>query len=297
MTRQSMRYIAVTVVCGCLAVSGCGHPNAFDLAADFVAESQPELATLAFFAPSADVRRESMVTMSYRWWGMRPTVLKGYALAASNSKEEPTVRCVALRALAQAGPGAEPHIEEILKALDAKSRHVRWDAAVALDEIWVDTHRSRLARLMSTLSGGYSDAQRREQAAAMNETWGKKVIVRLVAHLRWDPDTNKGDPSIDVRTACAEALRSHRLTDVIAVLADVLDKDDDHAVRRQAHASLVELVGVDRGWNRADWQGDTVVLAPIEPKKAWWDPLGVFTGKSESDAHEDDPWPDAADES
>ena len=66
-----------------------------------------------------------------------------------------------------------------------------------------------------------------------------------------------------------------------------MENDEDYAVRREAHESLVELVGIDRGWNRADWQEDMKKRPPHRPARAWWDPLGLFTGGDDGEGPDD----------
>lgn len=238
----------MATVCGCAAVGGCAHPNLWDLAKDYVGERPTQLSNRAFLHASADQRREGIVEMSHRWWGMDATPVRGYALIAGSASESPTVRCVALRALAQAGPDAAPYVDQIVAALSARSPHVRWDAALALDSIVTD-----------------------------------KAVMPLAARTGWDPDRRRGDPAPDVRMACARALRHYRRTDVVAVLAVTLESDRDYAVRREAHASLVYLVGVDRGWNQPDWRGDTEKLPPLPPRRSWWNVFGFPEGGGDAD--------------
>ncbi len=243
MKRYATKVLWVVASCACAVVSGCGHPNLWDWAKDYVGERPKALSDRAFLHTSADQRREGIVEMSHRWWGMDETPVRGYALIAGASNESPTVRCVALRALARAGDDAVPYADQIVAALSARSAHVRWDAALALDSVVTD-----------------------------------KALVALASRTGWDPERRRGDPSPDVRLACARALRRHRRTDVVAVLATTLDRDRDYAVRREAHASLVHLVGVDRGWNESDWQADTETLPPLPPRRSWWNVLGFDEG-------------------
>ena len=79
-----------------------------------------------------------------------------------------------------------------------------------------------------------------------------------------------GDPSVDVRAACTKALRRYRTTAVASVLTKAMD-DSDYAVRRQAHESLVEMVGRDLGADPHHWHRITRQMPPpIKPAKPWW---------------------------
>ncbi|MBL7134623.1 MAG: HEAT repeat domain-containing protein, partial [Phycisphaerae bacterium] len=101
-----------------------------------------------------------------------------------------------------------------------------------------------------------------------------------------DPGNRKSERSPDVRAACARALRHYRRTDVVAVLAEAVeDEKEDLLVRWHAHDSLVEIVGVDRGWARSDWEGDTKKLPPLpQPEKRWWEHiLGLFARDGDND--------------
>lgn len=240
MIRHVTGHLLLTAALACAAACGCWHPNPVDLVAD-IYDPPKALLNRAFLDDSADVRREGIVEMSHRWWGLGAKALKGYARIARAGVEAPTVRGAALRAMAQAGDDAKPHVKEVLAALaDRKSTHVRWDAAVALDSIPDD-----------------------------------QAVKPLTVHVKWDSERRSGEPSPDVRTACARALRHYRKTEVVAALAVVLEDDEDYAVRREAHESLVRIVGVDRGWNTRDWQADAKTLPALPPRKPWWDPLGL----------------------
>ena len=243
MRRHATLYVWAAAGLACATMGGCHHPNLWDLAKDFVGERPGALSDRAFMHTSADQRREGIVEMSHRWWGMDPTPLRGYALIASAPGESPTVRCVALRALARAGPDAAPHVDDIVAALSARSHHVRWDAALALDSVVDD-----------------------------------KAVRSLASRSGWDPERRRGEPSPDVRMSCVRALRHYRRTDVVAVLAGALESDRDYVVRREAHESLVELVGVDRGWDGRHWQADTEKLLPLPRQKSWWNLFGLPEG-------------------
>ena len=246
MTRHATFIPLLAGLIACVTAGGCGHPNLNDFAKDYLGTRPVALGYLAFpevrGMVSADAQREAIIEMSYRWWGADEAPVRGYSLVAQGGDQPPIARSAALRALARAGDKAVVHVERIIRSLDASSAHVRWDAAVALDSV-VD----------------------------------EKAIPAIASHVTWDRRTRAGESSPDVRSACARALGNYRRTDVVAILAGVLENDDDLVVRWRAHDSLVELVGVDRGWTRRHWQSDTVELPPVAAaEKSWWDHVCEF---------------------
>jgi len=263
MRRYATTFSALAGLIACVTAGGCGHPNPWDFAKDYVGTRPVALGYLAFpEAPglvNADVQREAILEMSHRWWGTRPAPVLGYSLIAEAGGEAPTARSAALRALARAGDEAVVHVDRIVRALNARPVHVRWDAALALDSVVDD----------EAVDGAADNG--------------------LLAHVKWDRVKRRGERSPDVRAACARALRHYRRTDVVAALADVLENDHDLLVCWHAHDSLVELVGVDRGWTQSDWRGDAEKLPPLpEPGKRWWEyVLGLFDsdGGDDSDAN------------
>jgi len=280
MTRRTTPYLGLAAALACAALSGCGKMTVVDIAADLAPGSRSRLATQLFDGRTADARRDAVLIMSFRrWWGLEPTALRAYALIARTASEEPTVRSVALRALGRAGTDAMPHADEILSALgDRISPHVRWDAAIALDEVRTGGDRPFLSKIILAMTTKPREAPSTEALDAQRDEWSDKVVPHLMAHLKWGRDRRTGEPSLDVRVACARALRIYRRTEVVVVLAAAMENDEDYAVRREAHESLVELVGYDRGWAQSDWEDDMVKLpsSPSGAGKRWWDPLGLF---------------------
>ena len=83
-----------------------------------------------------------------------------------------------------------------------------------------------------------------------------------------------GDVDQDVRAKCCRALRHHRSIAVARTLVDCLS-DKTFSVRHQAHASLVEIVGDDRGYDAENWatvvSGAALPPKPVPQKKpTWW---------------------------
>ena len=148
--------------------------------------SRIKLTAQALDAKDVDVRREAIVEMTHRFWGRDKLSLRSYALVAGNGVYHPTIRSVALRALAQGRQAAVGHVDNILMALSDESIDVRWDAAVALDRVT-----------------------------------SEKAIAPLGARV-----APKSESSVDVRTAAARALRHYRKTDAATALIVCLDDPD-----------------------------------------------------------------------
>ena len=134
MMRRTTMAWAVGTVLGALALGGC-RAGPIDLFKEVFGPSREKLAGKAFRDKDADVRREYIVLVSNRYWGLDKNILPGYAAVAADRTEDVSVRGVALRALGRAGKDAAVHTKSILEALNARSENVRWDAAVALDRV------------------------------------------------------------------------------------------------------------------------------------------------------------------
>ena len=185
--------------------------------------SVTELITMALDPDDADKRREGIMGLSQHPWGLKETVqvtddkgkvktvevLKVYHLIASMPHEDITVRGVAVNALGRAGN--PKYIATVLLCLEDNSVSLRWDSAIALDNVI-----------------------------------GPQAVKPLEDHaLR--------DPSMDVRSACAKALRHYKQQSVVESLCRILN-DHEFSVRFQAHASLVELTGRDLAYDTDEWR-------------------------------------------
>lgn len=223
-----------------LGLSGCGDKaKTLDEAQRKLFGPPPkELVAMAFDPDDADRRREGIIGLSKKDWGLQEPYLKGYASLLKTDANE-TVRAAAARALGKARNLA--YIDTLVDALFDESEMVRWDAALALDApTFVD---------------------RRQSTRAL------RVLV----------DASAEDKSPDVRAAAAKVLRNYRRPEAVQALVKGL-RDDKFVVRWQAHASLVELSGRDNGMNAADWAGfvNELTAAPTPAAgKPWWDWAGV----------------------
>jgi len=132
--------------------------------------------------------------------------------------------------------GNPEYLPALVAALEDDSQAVRWDAAVALDSVVGD------------------EAAEPLQRSAMR------------------------DESVDVRASCARALRHYRTPRVLHTLSRCLD-DPSFTVRYQAHQSLTEMTGRDLGYDSYAWSApeqDELLAEPAdEPRKPWWDWMGV----------------------
>jgi len=90
------------------------------------------MVSMAFDPDDADRRREGVSMLSKRDWGLQEPYLKGYATLLQNDSD-PSVRSAAVLALGRAGD--RTYLPDVIHALDDTSPAVRWDAAVALDNM------------------------------------------------------------------------------------------------------------------------------------------------------------------
>lgn len=88
-----------------------------------------KLVAMAFDVEDPDKRREGIVRLSSKDWGLREPHLKGYATILRTDMDA-TVRSAAVRALGRAGD--VKYIDGVLRALSDESDMVRCDAALAL---------------------------------------------------------------------------------------------------------------------------------------------------------------------
>jgi hypothetical protein len=122
--------LIITVALATLACKGCSNGEA-DLSW-LGGTSGTKLVAMVFDPDDADKRREGIVGLSKKSWGLREPHLKGYALRLEIDRDA-SVRSAAVRALGMAG---EPnYLPNIIAALEDKSPTVRWDAAVALKSV------------------------------------------------------------------------------------------------------------------------------------------------------------------
>ena len=186
---------------------------------------------MAFDPNDADRRRKGIELLSKKDWGLAEPYLKGYAMLLKTDKD-PSVRSVAVRALGKAV--ATKYLPNVIKAMEDESVTVRWDAVAAFDSI--------------VISSPFSA----DSITALDPL--RKHAV--------------SDESVDVRAACAKALRHFHEVPTIRTLKKCL-LDEDFSVRYQAHASLVEITGLDLGYVPRNWPEDlrTIVHMREEIRK------------------------------
>ncbi len=212
---------------------GCGQGDkGFDLKRILTGGPKPsEQVVMTFDTEDPDRRREGIELLSRKPWGLKEPYLKGYALLL-RSDSEPLVRCAAVRALGKSGD--TDYLPNVIASLSDQSPSVRWDAAVALDQLI-----------------------------------GVSAIEPLRRHAT-------SDSSVDVRIACAKALRHYPTGEVFYTLVQCLS-DAAFGVRYRAHGSLVELTGRDVGLEPDEWSllGEEALTPDPsgEFKRPWWDML------------------------
>jgi len=95
--------------------------------------SAKELVAWAFDPNDPDKRREGVIGLSSRDWGLEEPYLKGYA-ALLKTDEDPLVRAAAARALGRAGEAK--YAPAVTRGLLDRDAAVRQDAATALDRVY-----------------------------------------------------------------------------------------------------------------------------------------------------------------
>ncbi len=94
--------------------------------------------------------------------------------------------------------------------------------------------------------GDADSAIRWESAIALDNVVGPEAAEPLRKHAL-------NDPSVDVRSCAAKALRHYADREVIGTLARCMS-DQDYSVRYEAHAALVEITKQDKGFDTQAWQ-------------------------------------------
>ena len=124
-----------------------------------------------------------------------------------------------------------------------------------------------------------------DAAVALDRVIGEPAAAPLIDHVIHDP-------SVDVRTSCAKALRHYLRQDVTLALANALS-DETFGVRHEAHASLVEMTGTDLGYDVANWraviQQGIPGIARGKTARPWWDWAGT-TQKKQDEKRDTRPW-------
>lgn len=118
--------LALAFLAAC--AGGCKSGNPFTLERLF-GPPPAKLVAMAFDVQDPDKRREGIVALSSKSWGLREPHLKDYATILRADKDA-TVRSAAVRALGKAGD--VKYLDHVVRALSDQSATVRWDAALAL---------------------------------------------------------------------------------------------------------------------------------------------------------------------
>ena len=117
-------------------LSGCskgGDGGNVSMAEKILGPSPTKLVAWAFDPNDPDRRRQGVVGLSSKDWGLKEPYLKGYAALLKTDKD-PLVRAAAVRALGRAhDPNYAPDVTRALMDTDVT---VRQDAATALDKVY-----------------------------------------------------------------------------------------------------------------------------------------------------------------
>jgi hypothetical protein len=171
--------------------------------------------------PSApDRRRQAVVYLSKREYGRRDPYTKYYAEMARTDPDY-TVRAMAIRALNRARDKSTTEV--FIKALDDQHALVRLEAAKALANL---PDEAAIPALVRHLEG--------------------RVEIRVRER------TEVQDETVDVRVACADALRNFRTVPAAQALVRVL-RDKEFGVSWQSRQSLKLMTGRDYRYDPAAW--------------------------------------------
>ena len=199
--------------------------------------SGPELFALATDPNDPDKRREGISKLSTSRWAQKEVYREYYKLALLQDPD-PSVRSVAARALGRTGdPNYVQPLGYTLKDMD-QPNSVRWDAAVALDNV-IDP----------------------------------AAVEPLREHTR--PDV---EPSEDIRASCAHALRHYPREEVVQTLVAAVGDPAfgvQYQARQSLIAITGKDLGdMPEDWAPVVGQSPEPP-APAEDKKPWWDWMGV----------------------
>ncbi len=134
---MSLSKLIVQIGSSCLLVavvfvSGCTKNMDAAFKEYFSGPPTKVMAAKAFDPDSADNRREGVVFLANKDFGLKEPYLKGYAMLL-RTDDDPLVRSAAARALGKAGDVT--YLSNVVRALGDRSVQVRWDATVALDNL------------------------------------------------------------------------------------------------------------------------------------------------------------------
>ncbi len=194
-----------------------------------------------------------------------------------------------------AGPSGSQLVD---MAFDPDDPDMRRQGVVALSEKdWAQNKPSIMKGIATILETDPEESVRCVAARALGKAGDPNYVAPLAAALRdvsptvrWDAataldnvidesaeaplrDRAVNDDSEDVRIACATALRHYRSRETLRTLVMCME-NENLAVRRMAHLSLVEIFAQDMGPGSQDWHG--VIDQEIPPKiiakqkRPWW---------------------------
>ncbi len=167
----------LAVLVAAFALAGCGGKQDKLSLKRLFGPSPKESVAMMFDPDDADRRRQGVVNLSRKDWGLREPYLKGYAMLL-RTDADPSVRCVSARALGLAGD--EKYLPDLVAALKDESDAVRWDAAVAMDGV---TGPKAVEPLRRSALGDVSADVRRSCLRALRHYRRQDVLETLIAGL------------------------------------------------------------------------------------------------------------------
>ena len=234
--------------------------------------SAKELVAWAFDPNDPDRRREGVIGLSSRDWGLKEPYLKGYAALLKTDKD-PLVRAAAVSALGRAGdPKYAPDVTRGLLDHDSAVRH---DAATALDRVY-DANSAKFLR-----------------NRALNDV-DQDVRAKCCRALRNHPDVS----TVRVLSECLGDKEFSVRHQAHASLVSIVGRDLGHDSRNWQDVAAGRAlppkppVKAKRPW--WDWMGVTkgddrpaaapepeptpppeTTTPPTPAKRPWWDWMGV----------------------
>ena len=192
-----------------------------------------------------------------------PFAAKPSASPADIARFGPTAneRIKELRAMRDAGPGADPAVHESKATELARKIQTERDPLVRAQIIrTIEIYPTRLTS--AVLHAATNDPEPAVRIACA-DAWGKRSTDEAVEHLS---ELFKKDESIDVRFAATKGLGTTKNQGAIQQLAPALE-DKDPALQLVAVESLRTLTGVDLGYDVNKWRDYLKTPAAERPQQ------------------------------
>jgi hypothetical protein len=251
----------VLLVAVLLLACGCNLKKGQELSAGewLTGPGGPKMVAMATDTEDPDRRREGIVLLTGKEWGLHEPYLGWYANRLEVDRD-PTVRCVAARALGKAA--AVKYLPVLVKALVDSSAVVRCDAAVAMEQVRGE---AAIDPLRKTAAEDASLDVRCAAIRALRYYPQQKVAGTLVYCL--------SDDAFEVRHWAHEALVGMVGKDLGVEPGDwsSIARPDVPLRAPQWRRPWWDWFGV----SRPDESRAAASTQPVPPPKPWWDWMGL----------------------